>query len=103
MHGQDISRAVEIPLDVPLAPALVALEHALDSRWYGAKKRFADVRLGATDTTWTAGHGPEIRGPVTALLLLSTGRRAGLIEVDGPGPDTVRARMPPPGSGDQLP
>ncbi|MGW5136931.1 hypothetical protein [Streptomyces sp. NPDC004135] len=31
-------------------------------------------RLVATDIDWTCGAGPEIRGPVGALLLLLTGR-----------------------------
>ncbi|RRR74410.1 maleylpyruvate isomerase family mycothiol-dependent enzyme, partial [Streptomyces sp. RP5T] len=32
------------------------------------------ARLVATDIAWTRGAGEEIRGPITSLLLLLTGR-----------------------------
>jgi hypothetical protein len=32
------------------------------------------ARLVATDIDWTRGSGPEVRGPIGALLLLLTGR-----------------------------
>lgn len=93
VHGQDISRAIDSPFEMPLIPAVEAFEHALGSRWYGAKKRFSGIRLSATDTHWESGTGHEIRGPVSSLLLLATGREAGLAQVEGPGVDTVGSRI----------
>lgn len=93
VHGQDISRVTDSPHPVPQGSAIAALDHAVASRWYGAKKRFRNVRLSATDATWMIGDGPEVRGPLTALLLLSTGRTTALADVDGDGLPTVRARM----------
>lgn len=93
VHSQDISTAIDSPYAVPLGPAVAALDHALASRWYGAKKRFTNIHLSATDANWTFGDGPEIRGPVTALLLLSTGRAVALADVAGDGVATVRSRM----------
>jgi hypothetical protein len=49
----------------------------------------------ATDVAWSVGNGPEIRGPVVALLLLLTGRRAGLDEVTGDGADALRQELVP--------
>ena len=93
VHGQDISRVTNSALAVPLIPAVAALDHALGSRWFGARKRFANIHLIAADAGWQFGTGLGLQGPVTALLLLATGRPAGLAEVDGAGLDTVRARM----------
>ena len=48
-------------------------------------------RLTATDTDWTRGHGPEIAGPIGALLLLLTGREAALEQLTGEGADALRS------------
>jgi len=51
-------------------------------------------RLTATDTTWSAGNGPEVRGPMAALLLVITGRRVALSELTGPGVAELGRRLP---------
>lgn len=84
VHGQDIGR----PLGRTIIPGpehvIAALDHVLASRWYGAKKRFADTRLVATDATWSSGDGRhEVAAPVLDLLLAATGRS---IEVGGAHP-----------------
>ncbi|MGY2114241.1 hypothetical protein ACW9HR_10020 [Nocardia gipuzkoensis] len=44
------------------------------------------MRVVATDAEWSAGSGPEeIHGPLSDLLLLATGRAAGLAGVTGTG------------------
>ena len=93
VHGQDISRAIHAPLPVPAAPGVAALEQALGSRWYGARKRLDGVRLVATDADWAAGNGAEIRGPLASLLLVTTGRPAGVDELQGPAVAQVKARL----------
>ena len=40
-------------------------------------------------------EGPEIRGPAAALLLLLTGRRAGLDRLAGEGAEMLRHRLAP--------
>lgn len=73
VHGQDVDR----PL--PVEQTIAALDHVRASRFYGARKRFAGLRLVATDCDWSAGDGPrELRGPVGDLLMIATGRPAGL-------------------------
>ena len=94
VHGQDIARPLQRTL--PTEPDRVsrALDHVLASRWYGAKKRLADVSLRATDTDYTSGTGViEIHGPAIDLLLVATGRRAGLDTLAGTGVDQIRRRL----------
>ncbi|WP_433711459.1 hypothetical protein ACQP2U_35175 [Nocardia sp. CA-084685] len=58
------------------------------------KHRIDGVRLVASDVDWSHGGGPEILGPITALLLLVTGRTAAmdLLTGDGVAPMTARLR-----------
>ena len=39
----------------------------------------------ATDCSWSAGDGLLVEGPIGAILLLLTGRPAGLAQLSGPG------------------
>jgi uncharacterized protein (TIGR03083 family) len=84
VHGQDIARPLDRTRTMPLQPAVAALEHVCRSPFYGARRRFRGTTLIATDTDWTNGDGPaEIRGTVTDLLLVATGRPAGLPGLTG--------------------
>ena len=40
----------------------------------GAKKRIAGLKLSAIDASWTNGDGPEVSGPILALVQVMTGR-----------------------------
>ena len=71
-----------------------ALDHAIASRWYGGSKRFHDVTLIATDADWSTGTGTdEARGTAGDLLLVATGRRAGLAQMSGTGVEVLAARL----------
>jgi uncharacterized protein (TIGR03083 family) len=86
VHGQDLARALGMVRPMPLEPAVAGLEHVRASAFYGARRRFRGARLVATDCDWSAGEGPEeIRGPVAELLLVATGRTAGLAAISGTG------------------
>jgi uncharacterized protein (TIGR03083 family) len=93
VHGQDIARPLRIERRVPADAGTVALNHAVSSRWYGAKKRLADLTITATDAEWTHGSGANIRGPVAALLLVTTGRPTGLADLHGPGLAILEKRI----------
>jgi uncharacterized protein (TIGR03083 family) len=81
VHGQDIARPLGRTREMPAKPALATLEHVLASAFYGARKRFRDTRLIATDQDWSAGTGPaEVRGPVSELLMLATGRLSARVD-----------------------
>ena len=50
-------------------------------------------RLAATDADWTRGEGPEVAGPISAILLLLTGRTVALEQLTGAGADALRAAV----------
>ncbi|MBB4907109.1 maleylpyruvate isomerase family mycothiol-dependent enzyme [Actinophytocola algeriensis] len=94
VHGQDVARPLGVARPMPVEQTTAALEHVRTSRFYGARKRFTGVRLVATDCDWSAGDGPrELRGPVGDLLLVATGRPAGLATLTGSGVGLVTAAL----------
>ena len=57
-------------------------------------KGLADgIRFEATDLDWSAGDGAVARGPGEAILLTMTGRRIAVVDLVGPGVDTLRGRL----------
>ncbi|WP_082309952.1 maleylpyruvate isomerase family mycothiol-dependent enzyme [Nonomuraea sp. SBT364] len=94
VHGQDIARPLGRTREMPVEPAAAALGHVLTSSFYGARERFRDTRLTATDCAWSAGDGPrEVRAPVADLLLAATGRPTGK---PAPPAPAATARPAPP-------
>lgn len=85
VHGQDIARPLDLAWTTTPEHVVIALDHALSSRWYGARKRLGHATLRATDIDWTSGSGPTtIAGPAIDLLLVATGRTAVLDHLAGP-------------------
>ena len=96
VHSQDI--AIPLGLELPMQPAAtaVAATRRWDTRhtWLATVNRripLDDYRLIATDTDWARGQGPDIAGPIGALLLLLTGRDAVLDHLTGDGGDALRS------------
>jgi uncharacterized protein (TIGR03083 family) len=86
VYGQDIAIPLGLPRDMPLDAARVGIERVWTMGWpFGVKRPLKRFRFTATDVDWTAGDGPEVTGPVAALLLLLTGRPAALPHLAGPG------------------
>ncbi|WP_433336079.1 maleylpyruvate isomerase family mycothiol-dependent enzyme [Spirillospora sp. CA-294931] len=86
VHGQDIC----VPLGLDRAMPLDAARYSAEQTWrmgfpFHARKRLAGYRLTATDVEWTAGEGAPIEGPIASLLLLLSGRDAGLDHLTGEG------------------
>ncbi|GAB3156719.1 hypothetical protein GCM10027161_63890 [Microbispora hainanensis] len=93
VHGQDIARPLHRDRPLPAGPAVAALTYVAGDRFYDAPARLADLHLVATDVDWTSGSGQEISGTAGDLLLIATGRPAGLAGLSGPGMDVLTARM----------
>jgi uncharacterized protein (TIGR03083 family) len=77
VHAQDI--AIPLGIDFPTPPdaGAAAASRIWELRWpfsFGAKRRLGSFTLRATDADWTLGTGPEIAGPISAILLMLTGR-----------------------------
>lgn len=94
VHAQDIAIPLGRTIVTPPDAAAVAASRVLSMRWpppLPSARTVSRFRLTATDVAWAAGAGPEVGGPMAALLLVCTGRPAGLADLAGPGlPDLTR-------------
>lgn len=102
IHGQDI--AIPLGRTLRMSPEAAA-EAATYIASYGTgwkskvfrHSRFSTSHLCATDITWSTGTGPEIRGPMSTLLMLLVGRDLDLGQLSGDG----LAALPRPASNPQ--
>ena len=93
VHGQDICRPLGIRRDLPethLVPVADFVKS--DVHIFGAKKRIAGLTLTATDMDWSHGTGPEVTGPLEALVMMMAGRSVALDDLSGKGAHTLSAR-----------
>lgn len=95
VHGQDITIPLGRPRSMPVEAAATAATRVWTMRWpldtaFRARSRLAGTQLTATDTDWSVGEGPQVAGPIEALLLLLTGRSVSLRRLSGPGADRLR-------------
>ena len=94
VHGQDIVRPLNRTRGMAVERAVPALEHVWASRFLNPRKRFDGIRFVATDATWARGHGPlELRATAGNLLLVATGRPAGLQGLHGAAVDAAATRL----------
>jgi uncharacterized protein (TIGR03083 family) len=94
VHSADIRRPLGIAHDYP-ADVLtrVAGFYMGSNLLIGGKKRAAGLTWHATDTDWRAGSGPEVSGPMLALVLAITGRGAVQSDLTGDGVATLATRF----------
>lgn len=93
VHSEDMRRPLGIAHTYPPDAVRQAADFYKGSNTLiGAKDRIAGLRLVATDSDWTQGDGPEVRGPMLSLLLAMTGRGAACADLDGEGVATLRER-----------
>ena len=75
VHSQDITIPLNRTFGVPVDSTRQGLDRVWAMGWpFNAQRRLAGRTLTASDTEWTVGSGPEIRGSALSLLLLLTGR-----------------------------
>jgi uncharacterized protein (TIGR03083 family) len=93
VHGEDIFRALVGYRPHPAEHlTTVADFYRTSNLLIGAKRRIQGVSLRATDTSWQYGAGPEAAGPMVALVMAMTGRRAALDDLTGEGVAVLRGR-----------
>jgi uncharacterized protein (TIGR03083 family) len=95
VHGQDIAIPLGRRHDMPPQAAAVAASRVLSMRWpppLPAVRNVAGFRLTATDISWSAGEGPEVKGAMGAILLVCAGRLAALPRLSGEGARDLAAR-----------
>jgi uncharacterized protein (TIGR03083 family) len=96
VHGQDIAIPLGRRRHMPAEAAATAASRVLSMRWpppLPSARQVAGLRLSATDTSWRVGEGPEVKGPMAALLLLCCGRLAALPQLSGDGAAELSARL----------
>jgi uncharacterized protein (TIGR03083 family) len=93
VHGEDVFRALGPYREHP-AEHLIAIAgfYAGSNALIGTKRRIDGVALQATDTRWRHGSGPEVSGPMIALVMAMTGRKPALDDLHGEGVEVLRAR-----------
>jgi uncharacterized protein (TIGR03083 family) len=97
VHTQDIALPVGRRHEMPPAAAAAAADRMLTMRWpppLPSARVAARFRLTATDIAWSSGAGPQVCGPMAALLLACTGRRAAAPSLSGEGAATLIERLP---------
>jgi uncharacterized protein (TIGR03083 family) len=93
VHAEDIRSPRAIHHDYPTDAVVRAADFFAGSNLIiGAKRRIADLTLRATDADWSHGSGPEVSGPVLALVMAMTGRKAAAGKLKGQGVPTLQAR-----------
>ena len=87
VHGEDIRR----PLGITHAYAPDAVVRSLRYQARtsvslgGGKQRIAGIRLRANDADVVIGDGPEVSGSALSLLMVVSGRKQALADLEGPG------------------
>lgn len=93
VHGEDIRRALGIKHTYPPDQVVRAIDsYAKSDLIIGGKSRMAGLTWRAVDTEWSHGSGPLVEGPAISLLVASSGRKAALDDLAGPGVEILRDR-----------
>jgi uncharacterized protein (TIGR03083 family) len=92
-HGEDIRRPLGLHHSSP-EPALIALADSWKKAnlLIGAKRRIAGLALRSTDSDWSHGEGPEVRGPLISLIMAMSGRQGVHGDLEGEGLAVLAAR-----------
>ena len=94
VHADDIRRALDLQHDYPTDAVVEVADFYKGSNLIlGTKRRISGLTLRATDADWSHGSGPEVAGPILAVLMAMTGRKAVLDQLSGDGVVTLRERQ----------
>jgi uncharacterized protein (TIGR03083 family) len=93
IHQQDIRRPLGLVRTIPAERLRAALDFVRYAPTIRGIWRVRGLRLVATESDWTHGKGPELRGPGEALLMAMAGRPDALGDLEGPGLTKLAARL----------
>ena len=94
VHSNDIRYALGLDDDTAVEAAVTCLEHIVTSNFpLSGKAAVEGLTLRATDAEWRHGSGPEVKGPLQALVLACAGRVAPLSSLSGAGLETLASRI----------
>ena len=93
VHAEDIRRPLGIRRDYPMDAVVQVADFYKNSNLIiGTKRRIEGLTLQATDANWSHGTGPEVSGPMIALVMAMTGRKVVADQLSGEGVTTLQAR-----------
>jgi len=97
IHQQDVRRPIGIAREIPADRLSVLLDFGLtrvgSASVAFARRRTKDLRLVATDFEWSAGTGPEVRGPGEAIFMAANGRASAIADLTGDGREVLARRL----------
>lgn len=96
VHAQDVRRPLGLATE-PSVEALAEVARFFASRDFAVQSSTAveGLRLEATDSDFTHGDGPLVRGTTLALVMAMAGREAYAAELTGPGVPSLLDRIDP--------
>lgn len=96
VHGFDIAiptgRHIEVPEDVS-RPVLDYLVSSKVGYVHSTRGLAEDVHLVSSDSSWSWGSGPEVRGTNFGLIMMLARRPIGFEHVRGEGVEVIRRRL----------
>jgi uncharacterized protein (TIGR03083 family) len=95
LHDLDVRIPLGITRDIPEDRLAVTFHHlsTAPSPGYAVGARLRDLRFETTDTGWTTGAGPVVRGPADAVVMAMSGRTAAWDGLTGDGVELLRQRI----------
>ncbi len=92
IHQVDIRRALDEPRCIPDRRTIPVATDLWTNRLFPGPKLFQGLRAVASDAAWTTGQGPDVAGPIEALILTLAGRFVALDQLQGEGIPILRLR-----------
>ncbi len=95
LHDLDVRIPLGIARDIPEDRLAVAFYHLafIPSPGYAVGTRLHGLRFETTDTGWTFGTGPAVRGPAESVVMAMSGRTAHWASLTGDGTEPLRQRI----------
>ena len=95
LHDLDVRIPLGIPRQIPQDRLAVTfhLLGTVPSPGFAIGTRLRDLRFETTDTRWTTGAGPVVRGPAEAVVMAMSGRTAAWADLTGDGAELLRNRI----------
>jgi len=93
VHAEDIRGPLAIAHEYPGEALIEVADFYKGSNLIlHTKSRIDGLSLRATDASWSHGSGPEVAGPMLALVMAMVGRKQPLDRLSGDGVATLRGR-----------
>jgi uncharacterized protein (TIGR03083 family) len=95
VHTRDIERPLARPVTLDADAQRTVLNYVCGgkARGFVSPKRTNGLRFEANDLGWSLGTGSSVSGPGEAIMMVATGRKAGLADLAGDGVGTLTRRL----------